>query len=215
MSLHTNVTMEKGCMNDTPPPDQAPRETGRKASWNGRAHLALPLIVAAAAFGLDRLTKVLIEEAMQLRVAVPIAGEYLRLVLWYNEGAAFGIRLGGPWVHIALSVAAMALVAYMAWHTPRGDALGLWGTGLILGGAVGNLYDRIAAGKVTDFIDVGIGTYRWPTFNVADSCVVVGIGLLIIAYMVAARQSEPEESGDVPREYTDASSAGDPSGETT
>lgn len=201
-------------MNDAPQTDQAQRETEKQSLANGRTHLALTLIVAAAAFGLDRLTKILIEEAMQLRVAVPIVGEYVRLVLWYNAGAAFGIKLGGPWVHISLSVLAMALVIYMAWHTPRGDRLGLWGTGLILGGAIGNLYDRIAAGKVTDFIDVGIGTYRWPTFNVADSCVVVGIGLLIIAYMIAARQSKPVESGDVQREYADASNTGDPAGET-
>jgi signal peptidase II len=149
--------------------------------------LILPSVVALFGLAADRWTKILIEDAMQMHHVVPVIGDYARLVLWYNKGAAFGIRLGSPWVHILLSVCAMGLVGWMLWQTPGRDRLSHIGFGLILGGALGNLYDRAVAGQVTDFIDVGIGVYRWPTFNVADSLVVIGIGLLVISHLLAMR----------------------------
>ena len=155
--------------------------------------LAIPLLVVVIAVTVDRVSKLLIEQHIQAHDPLLLLGEYVRLVLWYNDGAAFGIRLGDTWVHVVLSVLAMGLVGYMIWHTPREDRIGLMGFGLIMGGAVGNLWDRLAAGRVTDFIDVGINTYRWPTFNVADSCVVVGIGLLVVVYFLSSRRAHRDD----------------------
>jgi signal peptidase II len=152
-----------------------------------RYRFILPSVVALFGLAADRWTKILIEDAMQMHHVVPVFGDYVRLVLWYNKGAAFGIRLGSPWVHILLTVCAMGLVGWMLWQTPGRDRLSHIGFGLILGGALGNLYDRAVAGQVTDFIDVGIGVYRWPTFNIADSLVVIGFGLLVISYLLAMR----------------------------
>ncbi len=157
-----------------------------------RTRFILPAIVAVLAFIADRTSKIAIEEFLDMHYSVPVAGDYVRLVLWYNVGAAFGITLGGPMVHVLLSLFAMALVGWMVWHTPTNDRLSRIGFGFILGGAFGNLYDRIVAGKVTDFIDVGVGAYRWPTFNLADSFVVIGIGLLIIGhFLVSSGETTP------------------------
>ena len=172
--------------------------TETTAATTGEKAFGLPISVGLAAAVADRVTKAVVESQLQLYDHVAVIGDYVRLVLWHNEGAAFGIRLGGQWVHVVLSLLAMALVAYMAWHTPKRDRLGLSGFGLIMGGAVGNLWDRLVAGRVTDFIDVGIGDYRWPTFNVADSCVVAGIGLLIISYMLTSGETDSDDGVEVP-----------------
>jgi len=127
---------------------------------------------------------------------VSVFGDYVRLVLWHNEGAAFGLHLGGQWVHIGLSLLAMVLVGYLIVHTPRTDRVSLSGFSLIVGGAVGNLWDRFHVGRVTDFIDLGVGMYRWPTFNLADAAVVVGIGLLIIAHLRNTRAARLAEAGE-------------------
>jgi len=166
-----------------------PESTSKNRSWT---RFILPAIVAVLAFIADRVSKVAIEEYLDMHYSVPVAGDYVRLVLWYNVGAAFGITLGGPMVHVLLSLFAMTLVGWMVWHTPTNDKLSRIGFGFILGGAFGNLYDRVVAGKVTDFIDVGVGAYRWPTFNLADSFVVIGIGLLVIGhFLVSSGETAP------------------------
>jgi len=149
-------------------------------------YLLLPGIVAVLAFAVDRVSKALVEHQLKDILPINVIGDYFRIVLWYNDGVAFGMHLGGGWVHITLSFVAMALVLFMTWHTADNDRLSLWGFGLIMGGALGNLWDRVTNGGVTDFLDVGVGPYRWPTFNVADSCVVIGIGLLILAHIIAS-----------------------------
>lgn len=168
--------------------DAAP-DASKKRS---RARFILPAIIATLAFIADRASKVAIEEFLDMHYAVPVVGDYVRLVLWYNVGAAFGITLGGPMVHVLLSLFAMTLVGWMVWHTPTNDRMSRIGFGFILGGAFGNLYDRVVAGEVTDFIDIGVGTYRWPTFNLADSFVVIGIGLLIVGhFFISSREPVP------------------------
>jgi len=77
----------------------------------------------------------------------------------------------------------------MLWRAERLDRFSFWGLVLILGGAAGNLFDRIAWGKVTDFLVFYLGSYEWPAFNVADSAVVVGSGLLLIDLLRPKRQA--------------------------
>lgn len=167
---------------------------------NRHAGLGVPMLLAFLAIALDRGTKAAAERYLEFHAPVPVLGDSVRLVLWFNEGAAFGLKFGRQWVHIALSLFAMVLVVYMIFHTPREDRLSLWGFGLIIGGAIGNLWDRLASGQVTDFIDVGIGMVRWPTFNLADSSVVMGIGFLIIAHVRWSRLRK----GDSPEGTADA-----------
>lgn len=115
----------------------------------------------------------------------PVAGEWLRLALVYNPGAAFGFSLGAHsrWLFLALTGVALVVLAAMYRRTashqlPRALALSL-----VAAGAAGNGIDRVRSARgVVDFIDVGIGTARWPTFNVAD--IAVTTGALLLAWVL-------------------------------
>jgi signal peptidase II len=121
-----------------------------------------------------------------------VVGEWVQIRLVFNSGAAFGMKPQSilPFMNptlfysITSAIAITALIFYYRHLRPQ-DRWQKAGLALILSGAFGNLIDRLKFHKVTDFIDVGIPswTYRWPTFNVADSCVCIGVGLIIIAPM--------------------------------
>jgi signal peptidase II len=154
-------------------------------------------VLVALSVALDRVTKIFAEQSLVFSIPQDFIGEYVRLVLWYNKGAAFGFSFGGKWVHIGLTLVAMGVVVYLILRTPKDHRAILCGFALILGGAVGNLWDRLANGQVTDFIDVGIGNLRWPTFNIADSSVVVGVSLILLASYLAER-AEKRQIADAP-----------------
>ncbi|MFQ5549664.1 MAG: signal peptidase II [Gemmatimonadales bacterium] len=125
---------------------------------------------------LDFITK-RIAEATLTRFPRPILGDWFTFQLVYNPGAAFGINLGpySRWVFMGLAIAALAILGSMVRSTSPAHWLRLTALGLICGGAVGNLVDRFTSARgVVDFIDVGVGTLRWPTFNVADIAVTCG-----------------------------------------
>jgi len=115
-----------------------------------------------------------------------------------NRGAAFGLFAdsSSEWkitVLVLFSIVALAIVSVLLWrnsHAMRTTGIGL---ALILGGAVGNLWDRLVSGKVVDFLLFYVGQYQWPDFNVADSAIVVGAGLLIIEILFA-KSPAPEKS---------------------
>ena len=90
---------------------------------------------------------------------------------------------------VIASVAAVVMVSVMLWNAKKLDRFSLWGFALILGGAAGNVFDRIMWGRVTDFLLFYIGAYQWPTFNMADSAIVVGSGLLILDLLRQKRQA--------------------------
>jgi signal peptidase II len=90
---------------------------------------------------------------------------------------------------IVLSAAAVVFVAAMLWNGHRLDRFSFWGLTLIMGGAAGNVFDRVVFGRVTDFLDFYIGEHHWHTFNVADSAIVIGSGLLLIDLLRARKQA--------------------------
>jgi len=111
----------------------------------------------------------------------PVFGEVLRWTLVYNPGAAFGLYLGSysRWIFLTLSVAALIILWRMYRQTASGDVTRTLAVALVSAGALGNLIDRVRHEYgVVDFIDVGIGAWRWPTFNIADMAVSVGAFLL-------------------------------------
>lgn len=112
----------------------------------------------------------------------------LRITLVKNTGAAFGMFQGRRLFFIAASAVACAILAWLGLRLPRSERMQRLALSLILGGAAGNLIDRIYPGEVIDFIDMGIGTYRWYVYNVADIAVTVGVVLLLAAYAVARRR---------------------------
>ena len=137
------------------------------------------LLIAASVIVLDRLTKWLVVRRLPLAHDVSIIPGFFQLSHWENTGAAFSMFADStsPWRTaglIAFSTLAVVVISLLLWkHGPKLDATAI-ALSLILGGAFGNLWDRIAKGTVTDFLDFYIGSNHWPPFNVADSAIVVG-----------------------------------------
>lgn len=152
---------------------------GGRPALTARGRLALILYATAGTlYGLDRLTKALAEELLAGRAPVDLIPGVLRLRFTTNPGGAFGLFGGLTWLFVVISVAvALVVVAASFDLSSRVSAVAL---GLILGGAVGNLTDRIIrgegfSGRVVDFLDFRV----WPVFNVADAAIVVGVLLLL------------------------------------
>jgi signal peptidase II len=160
--------------------------------------LRAALVLAGTALVLyvaDQVSKALVVVALQPGESVDVLGDLVRV--WYvrNTGAAFSLFPGAIWLFIPVTVLALVMIGYFfRTFRDRGPLLIHVVLGTILAGTLGNLTDRLRLGYVVDFISVGIGDLRFPTFNVADSAVVVGIGLLV-AYLTFAdgrrRQDEP------------------------
>ncbi len=141
----------------------------------------VPFVGAGVIVALDRVTKVLIEQKVALWDTIPVIPGILNIVYTRNRGAAFGLLNDAPELLrkvllIGVSLVILAYIVRMLW-TQSESRVALT---LVLGGAVGNLYDRIAYGSVTDFIQVFLGSYEWPSFNVADSAICIGAGLLAL-----------------------------------
>lgn len=131
---------------------------------------------------LDGLTKIWAQQA--LTAPSPILGQAFRLTLGYNTGVVFGLFAnGGIFPLIVTGVIIVGLAIWLVGAFRRGEfpAVTHIPIGMILGGAVANFADRLSDGRVTDFLDVGLGAARWPTFNFADSFIVVGIAFLLFA----------------------------------
>ncbi|MFI5230907.1 MAG: signal peptidase II [Gemmatimonadales bacterium] len=161
--------------------------------------------LAASVVLVDAFTKIMaVDRLMPARLPRAVIGETLRLTLVFNPGAAFGLHLGpwSRWIFTALTVGALVLLWELYRTTRPGDTVRTLALSLVCGGALGNLVDRLRSARgVVDFIDVGVGTLRWPTFNVADMAVTCGAVLLAIVLWkedtaaAAAAQSGVKASG--------------------
>jgi signal peptidase II len=122
---------------------------------------------------------------MSLNETIPVIGNVVRLTYIHNEGAAFGLSIGSysSQVFLVLAAIASALVLYLLLTSPRGERMQRIALALILGGALGNIIDRIRWSMVVDFIQVGIAGHFWPIFNVADSAVTIGAAMLAWTYL--------------------------------
>src|SRR5882724_3894371 len=150
--------------------------------------------LAGVVFALDRLTKRIIEGSMSVFDAHTVIPGFFDIVHARNRGAAFSIFADStsawrPFFLIGLSLAALVLVASILRNASRLDRPTAIGLSLILGGAMGNVFDRIVSGAVTDFLDFYIGDLHWPAFNVADSAIVIGSGLLLISLLRPKQQT--------------------------
>lgn len=158
-----------------------------------RAALRLSLGLAGAVFVLDQLSKwVILELVMDPPRVVPVL-PFFNLVLVHNRGVSFGLFGGdsawGPYVLSALAVAVS--VALVFWARRADTRLLAGAIGAIIGGAIGNVIDRLRFGAVVDFLDFhlpGTGLPHWPAFNVADSAIVVGVALVALDGLFAGRR---------------------------
>ena len=154
------------------------------------------LLISLAVLALDQWSKWWVESRLALHDSLDLLPG-LSLTHVRNTGVAFGLfasrgELTGTVILTLFGLAALVVVLRYFQLTPIGEWRILTALALILGGAVGNLFDRIAQGGVTDFIDAYVGTYHWHTFNVADSAITVGIALLAIDLL----SGHPPPSGD-------------------
>jgi signal peptidase II len=154
-----------------------------------------PLLIALAVLLLDRLTKWAIAQTLPVEDAVNIIPGFFRLTHLENTGAAFSLFADSPspfrtTLLIGFSVAALAVVSVLLWKDRSVFHSGTLALSLILGGAVGNLWDRVSDGKVTDFLDFYIGAHHWPPFNVADSAIVIGALLLFLRMLRKDHRSQ-------------------------
>ncbi len=117
---------------------------------------------------------------------------FLRVTLVRNSGAAFGMLQGGRVLLIAASVAASIFIVFLAEKVPPHERAKRVFLGMILGGAIGNLVDRLYPGHVIDFIDMGVASHRWPVYNLADSAVTIGGTLLVLTFLLK-REPKPEQ----------------------
>ena len=155
----------------------------------GLSTLWIVLVVLVA----DQISKYIVTAKMTAYgPPIDILGSFFRLTFIHNRGAAFGLNLGSPLIHTVVSIAALALLVYMFRTLPVDARLLRTALAMVLGGALGNIVDRVRLDKgVVDFFDFGIGEqWRWPIFNIADSFVTVGIILLAIGY------SRQDKTGD-------------------
>lgn len=139
-------------------------------------------LVAAPLLALDILTKRLVEAFLVPGRPYEVLGEVARLRLVYNRGAAMGIPVGanGRWIMVAVSGLVLAALVVVLLRTRPELRRTVTALAVVIAGAVGNLIDRLFSGRgVVDFIDVGVGTLRFYTFNVADACVTTGVLLLL------------------------------------
>ena len=168
-----------------------------EASTERDASLRPALVLASTAvvlYAADQLTKMLVVSAMQLGESHDVIGDVVRI--WYvqNTGAAFSLFPGAIWLFLPVTLLALVMIGYFfRAFRDRGPWIHLV-LGTILAGTLGNLTDRLRLGHVVDFISVGIGETRFPTFNVADSAVVVGIGFLVVYLSLA----DGRRTGDEP-----------------
>lgn len=132
---------------------------------------------------LDQITKAIVVNTMTLHSPVSLIGDVVRLTYIHNAGAAFGLKLGSPLLHTVVAIGALGVLGWLFLNLPPAAHLQRTALGLVLGGALGNIIDRIRLDYVIDFFDVGVSeTWRWPVFNVADSFVTVGVLVLALSW---------------------------------
>jgi signal peptidase II len=150
---------------------------------------ALAGVLCALILAADQVAKALIESNLVLGEYVEVLGPF-ELTLSHNRGVAFGLAGGAGIGLVVVTLAALGLIVYLFARDP--GRRGMWvATGLVAGGALGNLADRIVAGEVTDYIVVG----SWPAFNLADIAITCGVALLALIYVREAESGSEAEGG--------------------
>jgi len=167
--------------------------------------------VVACVTVLDIVTKAIaVRTLVPQRVPHEVFGEWVRLTLVYNPGAAFGLNLGAQsrWIFTVLTLVALVILWRLYRATRPGDVVRVLALSLVCAGAIGNLLDRLRSDLgVVDFLDVGVGAARWPTFNVADMA--VSVGAVLLAWVLWQEDRAISAGADPSREAA-ASSTGAP-----
>ncbi len=164
------------------------------------SRLKTAAILAACIIVPDQITKAVVQAKYALWDSSPVLPGFFNLVHVLNKGAAFGF-LNNPdssWqivFFVVVTIAAVGFIYHLLSTASKSDRFFIWGLGLILGGALGNLIDRLRFGHVVDFLDFYYGDYHWPAFNVADIAITCGaFAVLISMYQQSRREKRGEKS---------------------
>lgn len=162
-------------------------------SRNGR-YLILALI-SLSTVALDQISKVQIMQTMRLHESIPVVSEFFSLTYIRNPGAAFGLLASSGQTFRLIffgltSVFALGLLGMIFYRLRQDDWVGQLSIAGILGGAIGNLLDRVRFGEVIDFLDFYVNGYHWPAFNVADAAISVGVFFLILHFALEKKEEE-------------------------
>jgi signal peptidase II len=154
--------------------------------------LWLGLFCIAVSFSLDQLTKLtVLNFANTLGAGVKVF-PFVNLVLGHNSGVSFGLLNSVPsWGLVLLSLLIIGCLVSWLWQST--SSLTVCALGLVIGGALGNLIDRLRHGAVTDFLDFHVGEYHWPAFNMADTAIVCGVGIILVTTLFDQRKGEKNE----------------------
>ncbi|MFL5381889.1 MAG: signal peptidase II [Longimicrobiaceae bacterium] len=177
--------MDSGTVRAATPADEARRK------------IVLYLAMVGGVIVLDQVTKAVVLRTMRPYSPVEVLGDVFRLTFIYNTGAAFGLHLGDAsrWVFMALAAVAVVVLWLMFRGTPWRDRARLVAIASVTGGAIGNVIDRVRSSRgVVDFLDFGVGEYRWPVFNVAD--IAVTLGALLLAFSLWREEQKIERELD-------------------
>jgi signal peptidase II len=134
--------------------------------------------IALAVVAFDQISKFLVRTNLTIGQVMPEQG-FFRITYATNTGGVFGLFTNQTFLISLVAIAGIATILVLAWYAPLNKTPVRVCLALLLGGTVGNLIDRLALGSVVDFIDIGVGQYRWPTFNVADPVIVVSVVILV------------------------------------
>jgi len=167
-----------------------------KEDLSGKQRISVRIVwtVAIAAIFLDQASKILVESMMKLGQSDTVIGDLFRLTYINNAGGAFGIFLGGGWFYFVASIVAVVMILFYLRRISVHQILPRLSLAMILGGALGNLIDRLRRGVVTDFLDFGIGNTRWPVFNLADAFITVGVILFLLSMMRAQKEGAEDHT---------------------
>ena len=170
-------------------------------------------LIVAVCVAADFVTKALaVEHLVPRHMPHRIIGDVVRFTLAYNPGAAFGMHLGpgSRWIFAVLSVVIVVVLLRATADLTRISRLAAFGVPVVVGGAIGNLLDRVRLREgVVDFIDIGVGSVRFWTFNVADTCVTIGAACLVIAlWQQDMAQQDNSQQGSAPSPSAEAGDAG-------
>ena len=147
------------------------------------------LFVSAIMVLADQISKTIVRNTMSLYESIPVIPEFFHLTYVTNDGMAFGINFPfGIYVFSAISIIFTGFLFWYLWSIKDDEIVVRTGVALILAGAIGNLIDRIFLGEVVDFLDFMIGDFHWYVFNLADSCVTVGLGFVLYDSLILNRK---------------------------
>ena len=157
----------------------------------------VPVCLAVLVVIVDQLTKLWIMKNFALYEQQNIIPGFFNLVYVTNTGAAFGFLAGGKsWLRqvffIGVAIVALGVIVFAYGHLKKQGRLFVYALGLIAGGAIGNLIDRLRFGSVVDFLDFYLGSYHWPAFNAADSAITIGVGLFLLGTLLQHREEKRE-----------------------